>query len=300
MLNKFSANEASVCVIIVTYNRLEVLKKSLDFARSQDYQPSLIVIVNNNSNDGTGAYLESYNDSTRIKVVNLPHNVGYAGGIARGMSAAGFQGRFNYFWIMDDDSLYNKHALQNLVKNIQIGNFDILGLNEKHGLFSSNILRHSKINPATEHPKEVDSILIDGSLLKSSAAEKIGYPDEKFFMMCEDDEYCFRIKKNGLKVGVIDIGKIDRLQLGGSVKFSKSTLWRGYYQSRNSILILKEYFSFSRLWGCIFRQSKFLIAAIFFAPDRIIRVKFRLKGIWHGLKGIDGKTLDPTSLKFKN
>ena len=42
------------------------------------------------------------------------------------------------------------------------------------------------------------------------------------------------------------------------------------------------------------------VAAALFAPDRGKRVKFRLMGIWHGLMGIGGKTLDPNTLKFYN
>jgi hypothetical protein len=40
------------------------------------------------------------------------------------------------------------------------------------------------------------------------------------------------------------------------------------------------------------------MAAAIYAPDRFKRVKFRLLGIWHGIKGVSGRTLDPGTLEF--
>jgi len=75
-------------------------------------------------------------------------------------------------------------------------------------------------------------------------------------------------------------------------------LWRGYYSARNHLLILKQYFSFPNLLSYIIFQSKYLIVAAVLAPDRFKRVKFRLLGIWHGIRGMGGRTLDPGTLKF--
>ena len=51
--------------------------------------------------------------------------------------------------------------------------------------------------------------------------------------------------------------------------------------------------------GYCITQAKFIIAAAVLAPDRFRRVKFRMLGIWHGLRGVDGKTLDPATLQFQ-
>ena len=46
--------------IIVTYNRIEKLKKALDAYENQSYQPDTILIVNNNSTDGTKEFLDEW------------------------------------------------------------------------------------------------------------------------------------------------------------------------------------------------------------------------------------------------
>ena len=283
----------AVCAIIVTYNRVEVLKQSLSHVLNQSLKPATVVIVDNNSSDGTKDYMKSLEKLDNIKCVYLQNNIGYAGGIAHGMRHGQTLRDFDFFWIMDDDSMPKPNALEELVKNIEASSFDILGLdgsNYKYGI-KKKIARSSNL-------QEVDFVLVDGALVKADAVKKAGTPDERFFMMCEDYEYCKRLKKHGFKVGLLNTGLTDRLHLGGGGKFTKATLWRGYYHSRNHFLIVKEYFSIFDLFGYLFSQAKFILAAAIFAPDRGKRVKLRLKGMWHGLRGVDGKTLDPGALKF--
>jgi rhamnopyranosyl-N-acetylglucosaminyl-diphospho-decaprenol beta-1,3/1,4-galactofuranosyltransferase len=75
-------------------------------------------------------------------------------------------------------------------------------------------------------------------------------------------------------------------------------LWRGYYSARNHVFILKKHFSFTDLVGLTYHQAKLLLTAAVLAPDRFQRVKLRLIGIWHGIRGVGGKTLDPGTMKF--
>ncbi|HUP11731.1 MAG TPA: hypothetical protein VM187_05955, partial [Niastella sp.] len=104
--------------------------------------------------------------------------------------------------------------------------------------------------------------------------------------------------RNGFRIGVLKNGADDRQLLGGGGQFTKATLWRGYYSARNHTFIIKKHFSYLELVGYVFHQAKLLFTAAILAPDRFRRVKFRLLGIWHGIKGIGGRTLDPATLEF--
>lgn len=283
-----------VCAVLVTYNRVEVLKTALSYIKAQTLQPAFVVVVDNNSSDGTKEFLSSINDSELIHCVFLDKNIGYAGGIAHGMEYGLKQRKLDYFWIMDDDSFQPDDTLSLLTKNIESSGFDILGSN-------GFTLKYGAKKPITTQNQilEADFILIDGAIIKADVVSQIGAPSEKYFMMCEDFEYCKRLKKNGFKIGVLNMDSINRLHLGGGGQFTKNTLWRGYYHSRNHMLILKQYFSMMSLFAYVFSQSKFIIAAAILAPDRFKRVKFRMLGIWHGLRGVDGKTLDPKTLEFQ-
>ena len=285
--------DKAICAVMVTFNRLEFLKTALDHFFAQTVQPTSLIIVDNNSSDGTKQYLESMAPNSNLHRLYLPGNVGNAGGLATGINYALSNLEFDYFWILEDDTFYDRSTLQELVENLESSSFDMLGLSGFNIKFGTVKKLHieNKIQP-------VDFVVLDGTLIKADVVRKIGVPNERYFLMCEDYEYCLRLKKNGYKVGILNIGTGNYLHLGGSGKFTHATLWRGYYHSRNHMLILKKYFSVMNLLGYIYRQSKFIIGAGVLAPDRFKRMKLRLTGIWHGIKGIDGKTLDPTTLKF--
>ena len=254
----------------------------------------MVVVVNNNSHDGTKEYLDSLENDQVIKPLHLTENIGYAGGLERGMKYGKSIRDFDYFLMMDDDTFYENYTLEKLVDNIETGGFGILGLN------GMNIRLGLKADLKSKDPvTKCDYVLVDGAIVKKEVVEKAGMPDEKFFMMAEDWEYCLRIRKNGFTVGSLNNIPVQRLYLGGQGGgFSRSTLWRGYYQSRNHFLIMHEYFSFGHLYGHLKRQTRFLVSALLYAPDRFKRIQFRLLGMWHGIFNKGGKTLDPETLRF--
>ena len=64
------------CTIIVTYNRLQLLKGAVNALRNQSCG-STIVVVNNGSTDGTREYLDSQKDLTAIHQDNSGGSGGF-------------------------------------------------------------------------------------------------------------------------------------------------------------------------------------------------------------------------------
>ena len=68
-----------VAAVVVTYNRLELLKECLEKLLSQT-SPCDVLIVDNASSDGTETYIKNtYADNTRIHYRNTGANIGGAG-----------------------------------------------------------------------------------------------------------------------------------------------------------------------------------------------------------------------------
>lgn len=281
-----------VCAIIVTYNRLETLKTALAHILAQTVQPAAIIVVDNNSTDGTREYLASVQNEA-VKCIFMNSNQGPAGGICKGMEYGLTLQAFDYFWILDDDTFYEKNALTELLDTIEGSGYTMLGLHGANIRMGKKVLVDPNIRL-----QSADYVMIDGAIIKADAVRTIGPVSARFFMMCEDDEYCMRLKKHGYTIGILKNGADNRLFMGGGGRFTKSTLWRGYYSARNHMIILKQYFSLLNLLSYIGIQTKLLAAAALLAPDRFERVKLRLLGIWHGIRGVYGKTLDPATLKF--
>jgi GT2 family glycosyltransferase len=284
---------SNVCAILVTYNRLETLKTALEHVLAQLVKPTTILIVDNCSTDGTIEFLQSLHGRDNIYCLFMDNNTGSAGAIAAGMTLGLTHNKYDYFWVLDDDTFYAPNALKDLVENIEQTQFVMLGLHGANFKMGTKIF----VDPGVKL-QEVDYAMIDGALIKSEVVRKLGPLCEEFFMMCDDHEYSIRIRKHGFKIGVLKNGADDRQLLGGGGQFTRATLWRGYYSARNHTFIIKKHFSFAEFIGYTYHQAKLLLAAALLAPDRFKRVKFRLLGIWHGIRGIGGRTLDPGTLKF--
>lgn len=289
-----TAMNKTVCAVMVTYNRLESLKTALANYFDQTVQPAALIIVDNCSTDGTIEYLKTLQNQDNIHCLFSPSNQGAGSGLSKAMTYGLELMNPDYFWMIEDDTYYKKDALADLLRCIETSSYGMISLKGFKYNFGSTVtvVGNSQLQP-------IPSALLDGSLVKAEIIRKIGPPKKEYFMMCDDYEFSLRLKKNGYKIGLINIQSADYLHLGGDGKFTPATLWRGYYSSRNHLLILREYFSVKDLLSYFYKQSKFLVAAAVFAPDRWKRVKFRLLGIWHGLRGIQGKTLDPKTLQFQ-
>ena len=58
----------SVAAVIVTYNRIDMLKKTIDAVRSQSTPPHCIIVINNGSTDSTPQWLAQQKDIIAIEV----------------------------------------------------------------------------------------------------------------------------------------------------------------------------------------------------------------------------------------
>ena len=70
-----------VCAVVVTYNRLNLLKKTIDALKAQSYVPLDILVVNNGSTDDTLLWLNTVDS---IQIITQ-ENSGGAGGFYTGI-----------------------------------------------------------------------------------------------------------------------------------------------------------------------------------------------------------------------
>lgn len=97
----------NVAVVIVTYNRLEKLTNTLKCYDKQMFLPKHIIVVNNDSKDGTDVYLKKWKneDSEYQKhVITLDDNLGGSGGFFVGEEYAMNLSDIDWVMIADDDA----------------------------------------------------------------------------------------------------------------------------------------------------------------------------------------------------
>ena len=103
---------AKYAVVIVTYNRQQLLQECVDNVENQTIAPDSIIIVNNASTDGTLDYLEKLKKKSEIvDIISLPQNLGGAGGFAKGIGRA-MKKNVDCVLIIDDDAMISRDYME--------------------------------------------------------------------------------------------------------------------------------------------------------------------------------------------
>ncbi|MFT9267441.1 glycosyltransferase family 2 protein [Oenococcus sp.] len=194
----------TVSAVVVTYNRLDLLKQSIAALQNQ-HSASLkhIIIVNGASTDGTKDWvLTEEKKDTKIIFVDLPKNVGGAGGFNQGVRAFIQQTNDDFVWLMDDDSLVTDDALDRLLEVWQLdptagmaASHDIwkdgtwANMNMAAPLFSDKIKVYYGDAPFVriKHSTFVSTIISRMAVLK------VGLPQKEYFIWGDDIEYTQRV-----------------------------------------------------------------------------------------------------------
>lgn len=99
-----------VAAVVVTHNRLALLKQCVDALSVQTHPPECVIVVDNASDDGTREWLDARKGVEPVHQGNL----GGAGGFWRGIKEAMKSGT-DWVWIMDDDTIPAPDCLERLV-----------------------------------------------------------------------------------------------------------------------------------------------------------------------------------------
>ena len=193
-----------IIAVVVTYNRLEMLKKNIS-ALQQQRCGCDILIVDNASTDDTARWAQAYiKDKENIRYFNTGSNLGGAGGFNYGMRKA-VEAGYDYVWIMDDDCIPNPDSLEKLMTADSI-----LGGVSNYGFLSSKVLwtdgseclmnrqkfrKQAVGNDYYEEKglKAVTQATFVSLLFPAVNIRKAGLPIKEFFIWGDDIEYTRRI-----------------------------------------------------------------------------------------------------------
>lgn len=299
----------TIAAVIVTYNRLNLLKKCINAVCHQTYKPDEIIVVNNGSTDGTTEWLSF---QTNLSVVHQ-ENSGGAGGFSTGYKTAYDKGH-DWAWLMDDDAEPEIHCLENFVR---------LGLNKNYAYVpfsldpttkelawpivildkdSGKRKYIEKFNQVTDKISETDisgpGFL--GSLCHRQVVELAGYPNTQLFIKKDEEEFNLRVYKAGIKsIFVKDAviyhpsANLKPIEFLGRRTYYYAYLepWKAFYLIRNTIYIqvyLKRDFKGSIM------SIVFFLGTMLFEDRKLKRIPLYTRAIKDGFMGKLGKTVTPS------
>lgn len=238
----------NICCVIVTYNRKKLLVESIEAILSQNYRVNDILIIDNNSTDGTKEYLKQKNILNQIQYIKLDENIGGAGGFCAGIKKAIELG-YDLFWVMDDDTIPSEDSLKNLIKAYE-------NLDRKVGFLSSNVLWKDGTPCVMNLQKtkqifngkleqgliEVETATFVSLLITKEAVLECGLPIREFFIWADDTEFTKRISQKFKNYLVIDSNVIHKMNsnVGANIVIDDNRLDRYFYAFRNRMYIAKK------------------------------------------------------------
>lgn len=252
-----------VYAVVVTYKRRQLLQQVLDALINQTYSLSKILIIDNNSLDGTQELVEKMScgdflGGCEIEYHNTFANLGGAGGFEYGFKIADSHLRYDYLWLMDDDLLPDLDCLETLLGTGEQGAEIVqpLRVNLDGSCAELSPVVYDLSTPWLINPKrqsvmqkiesidcaqsfEIAGIPFEGPLISKSIIDKIGYPNPDFFIFNDDLDYAIRARKAGAKILCEPQAKATRLLVNSQVNDLNS--WKGYFMLRNHFYILHMY-----------------------------------------------------------
>ena len=289
----------NVAVVIATYNRLEKLKIALTHYEKQFLLPKYIIVVDNNSTDGTDIYLSEWkNQKTEIKkhIISLKQNVGGAGGFYEGEKYAMQLSDIDWVMIADDDAypaedylwgmwnyVKNQHGTNSLalICGKVIENNKIITHHRKylHNKWCWNMFRDIPSEDYYEgnilYPDFVSYV---GITVKKNVLEKAGLVDRNFFIWIDDTEHSYRIHKYGKLICLTDYAIYHDASLENF-----HLCWKSYYSFRNRTVFFKRHCKLQFPFVVLLQFLKSFLCPI--KGKSLTEVKLRLTAIKDGVLG---------------
>ncbi len=277
----------TIFAVVVTYNRISLLPKVLDSIRKQTRRIDKIIVVNNNSTDGTFDWLKTQND---LLIINQD-NLGGAGGFHTGIKYA-FEHGADWIWTMDDDVFPEECALEELIKYKDLSDCIIPTRYYNDGVrcnWGGIYDLKRRVLVLGTRPRDygyskpfyiVNTSCFEGMLISRKIVELIGYPDIRFFISGDDTIYGL-LASRYTNIFLVEAAILKRAKSSGENQFHSPFYL--YYLFRNFHLF-EEYYC--KLTGSP-RYSVYTRLKIYYEAFKIFQKVWNAKEIkYKALKAI--------------
>ncbi len=244
-----------IIAVVVTYNRFNLLQRTVDCLKRQSRSLDDIVVIDNGCTDGTAAWLDG---QTGLHVVHQD-NEGGSGGFFTGMNRA-FDMGADWIWCMDDDVFPRADCLEHLLQHVNDdARCGIMAPRRLLGgqVYTNDFCRYNLCNPfasmcqeklkrrgAVCEPVNIAGTAFEGMFVKRAVVAGIGLPEKGLFIFCDDTDYCLRAVQSGFTIRYIPDALMDKEQFfleASWTERNRKKKWKRFYQVRNSTFLSHKY-----------------------------------------------------------
>jgi rhamnopyranosyl-N-acetylglucosaminyl-diphospho-decaprenol beta-1,3/1,4-galactofuranosyltransferase len=247
----------SVAVVIVTFNRADLLTRVLDGLAAQSRRPDAVFVIDNASTDHTREILAARREHPELplQVTHSDENLGGAGGFRLGVELAHDAGH-DRIWLVDDDVVPAPDCLEVMLAQDEPC---VAAIREDLGghLVEKAALDFDLRNPLSIRPKrssvedtfatrgampervELQNVSFEGFMFRREVVDEIGLPDSSYFIFYDDVDFAVRARRAGYRIwGLRDAVLVRQLEFDQQHALDT---WKGFYMFRNLFVVHFRY-----------------------------------------------------------
>jgi GT2 family glycosyltransferase len=245
-------SRAKIAVVVVNWNGWRDTLAAYESLKHSTHQNWEAIVIENGSTDESLAKLRG--DRDRFLLMESRANLGFAGACNLGVAEARTRGA-DYIYLLNNDavvmpdtlerllstsmSLEDQAVLGSVIRREPSGSLQFWGStrNERWGgpeMFAGSEEEFSRA------PSLIDSDFVVGASLFAPVAvfARVGTLDDRFFLLFEEADWCYRARDLGYRCAVIKDVEI-RHQDGASIGSMASPM-RMYFVKRNRLLFCEK------------------------------------------------------------
>ncbi len=263
------ADPPSIWIVVLNWNGLNDTVACLDSLRHLRYANRRVIVVDNGSTDGSVAALRCAATAPAIEIIEAGKNLGYAGGNNLGIRYALDHGA-DFVLVLNNDTTVDAMLLDELIaaaeRNPAAGCFGpwIFYMRDSDRLwFTRSEWDHAVsafttpgkgrlVSELAREPTSTEYVCGAALFFRASVVRQIGLFDERFFLVYEDSDWCFRARRTGLECVSVPLARVWH-KIGTSFGSEASPL-RTYFSARNKLLWAEKNVS-RREWWRILRGA---------------------------------------------
>lgn len=284
-------NKSTVAAVVVTNNRLELLRQCMEALRAQTAACD-ILIVDNASTDGTAQWLAS---QPNLHYRNTGSNLGGAGGFNFGMRWA-VEADYDYVWVMDDDTLPQSDALEKLLEadSVLEGNYGWLSSVALWTDGSECKMNRQKLkksfyeySPLMKYGLvQAEQATFVSLFLRSETIRRFGLPIKEYYIWGDDLEYTRRIAVRGglpcFAAGQSQVVHAAKSNVGSNVALDDpERIGRYFYAFRNEAHLYRQEGLKGSVY-CFAKRCRDFLRIMRYGKPKWPRFGILFKGIWAG------------------
>jgi len=240
-----------ISILVLNCNGKHLLKPCLESIFEQNFTDYEVVVVDNNSNDGSAEYIKE--NFPNITLIENPENLGFAGGNNMGIKACGGE----WIFFLNNDTVLEKSCLEFLAKHTETKQLVFMPLMLKADspefidsagdmLYPWGYAYRYNNVPANKflESKEIALACCGAAMFNRELVEKLNGFDEDFFLYYEDVDLSLRARHLGAEIWLVPQAKVFHK---GSATVGKKTPSRLYYIERNRFFAKLKNFPLSTL-----------------------------------------------------